>query len=110
MCSVCEQLGFLVRYDDLEPATIHENATQTEVLVPVRLDMEIEGHKLRDTFTWNKNGNYLFILYIHIILLIYHILSYYKINYYIHFTVRDDIFVTYVFEGRLSLHFVYLCI
>ncbi|CAG2183054.1 unnamed protein product, partial [Oppiella nova] len=23
--------------------------------VPVRLDMEIEGHKLRDTFTWNKN-------------------------------------------------------
>lgn len=46
----------MFRYDDLEPAVIHENATQTEVLVPVRLDMEIEGHKLRDTFTWNKNG------------------------------------------------------
>lgn len=48
---------FYSRYDDLEPAVIHENSTQTEVLVPVRLDMEIEGHKLRDTFTWNKNGN-----------------------------------------------------
>jgi len=42
-------------YDDLDPALIHENATQSEILVPVRLDMEIEGHKLRDTFTWNKN-------------------------------------------------------
>lgn len=49
---------FKSRYDDLEPSVIHENATQTEVLVPVRLDMEIEGHKLRDTFTWNKNGEY----------------------------------------------------
>ena len=46
-------------YDDLDPALIHENASQSEVLVPVRLDMEIEGHKLRDTFTWNKNGLYL---------------------------------------------------
>ncbi|GFR18872.1 hypothetical protein TNCT_373701 [Trichonephila clavata] len=46
---------FPLLYDDLEPAVIHENSTQTEVLVPVRLDMEIEGHKLRDTFTWNKN-------------------------------------------------------
>ncbi|KAJ9588301.1 hypothetical protein L9F63_018325 [Diploptera punctata] len=26
-----------------------------ELLVPIRLDMEIEGQKLRDTFTWNKN-------------------------------------------------------
>ncbi len=49
---------FPLLYDDLDPALIHENATQSEVLVPVRLDMEIEGHKLRDTFTWNKNGSY----------------------------------------------------
>ncbi|UYV82732.1 SMARCB1 [Cordylochernes scorpioides] len=42
-------------FDDLDPASTHENATQPEVLVPIRLDMEIEGHKLRDTFTWNKN-------------------------------------------------------
>lgn len=53
-----------IRYDDIEPSVIHENSTQTEVLVPVRLDMEIEGHKLRDTFTWNKNGKYK--IYIHI--------------------------------------------
>lgn len=36
---------------------IHENASQSEVLVPIRLDMEIEGQKLRDAFTWNMNGS-----------------------------------------------------
>lgn len=36
-----------------------ENASQKQLLVPIRLDMEMEGQKLRDTFTWNKNGNYL---------------------------------------------------
>ncbi|KAL3185875.1 hypothetical protein MRX96_028755 [Rhipicephalus microplus] len=46
---------FPLLYDDLDPATLHENSAQPEVLVPIRLDMEIEGHKLRDTFTWNKN-------------------------------------------------------
>jgi len=43
-------------YDDLDPAAIHENANQPEILVPIRLDMEFEGQKLRDCFTWNKNG------------------------------------------------------
>ena len=45
-------------YDDLDPSQIHENASQQEVLVPIRLDMEYEGQKLRDCFTWNKNGLY----------------------------------------------------
>ena len=44
-------------YDDLDPAAIHENANQPELLVPIRLDMEFEGQKLRDCFTWNKNGS-----------------------------------------------------
>ncbi len=35
---------------------VHENSNQLELLVPIRLDMEIEGQKLRDTFTWNRNG------------------------------------------------------
>ena len=35
---------------------INENANQPDVLVPIRVDLEIEGQKLRDTFTWNKNG------------------------------------------------------
>ncbi len=35
---------------------VFENSSQPEVLVPIRLDMEVEGQKLRDTFTWNKNG------------------------------------------------------
>lgn len=33
-----------------------ENAQQIEDLVPIRLDIEMDGQKLRDTFTWNKNG------------------------------------------------------
>ena len=43
-------------FDDTDPSSIHENGNQQEVLVPIRLDMEIEGQKLRDTFTWNRNG------------------------------------------------------
>ena len=46
---------FPLAFDDLDPAIIHENANQPDFLVPIRLDMEIDGHKLRDTFTWNKN-------------------------------------------------------
>lgn len=44
-------------YDDHDMAAIHEAASQPEVLVPVRLDIDIDGQKLRDTFTWNKSGN-----------------------------------------------------
>jgi len=46
---------FPVCFDDTDPNSVHENGQQPEVLVPIRLDMEIEGQKLRDTFTWNKN-------------------------------------------------------
>jgi len=46
---------FPLCFDDTEPANVHENAAQAEVLVPIRLDMDIEGQKLRDTFLWNKN-------------------------------------------------------
>ena len=47
----------VLSFDDHDPAVIHENASQAEVLVPIRLDMEIDGQKLRDAFTWNMNGN-----------------------------------------------------
>ena len=43
-------------FDDTDPELIHDNAMQEEQLVPIRLDMEIEGQRLRDMFTWNKNG------------------------------------------------------
>jgi SWI/SNF-related matrix-associated actin-dependent regulator of chromatin subfamily B member 1 len=42
-------------FDDLDQAATYENAIQQDVLVPIRVDLEIEGQKLRDTFTWNKN-------------------------------------------------------
>ncbi|XP_072034351.1 SWI/SNF-related matrix-associated actin-dependent regulator of chromatin subfamily B member 1-like [Amphiura filiformis] len=51
------QRTFPMCYDDHDPAVIHENASHSDTLVPIRLDMEIEGQKLRDTFTWNKNEN-----------------------------------------------------
>lgn len=48
--------NFNFSFDYTDPAAAIENAQQNEDLVPIRLDMEIEGQKLRDTFTWNKNG------------------------------------------------------
>ena len=33
-----------------------EAAELEEYLVPIRLDIDLEGHRLRDTLTWNKNG------------------------------------------------------
>ena len=35
---------------------MHEAAKLDEYLVPIRLDIDLEGHRLRDTLTWNKNG------------------------------------------------------
>lgn len=49
---------FPMCFDDTDPTLSYENANHPEVLVPIRLDMELEGQKLRDTFTWNKNGTY----------------------------------------------------
>ena len=45
-------------YDDKNPPALYEAAAMPEVLVPIRLDIDIEGQKLRDTFTWNKNGKH----------------------------------------------------
>lgn len=47
---------FPLCFDDTDPQLNIDNAGNSELLVPIRLDMEIEGQKLRDTFTWNKNG------------------------------------------------------
>ncbi|KAF7234864.1 hypothetical protein EG68_10300 [Paragonimus skrjabini miyazakii] len=41
--------------DDSDPVAFHENACQPECLVPIRLDIECDGVKLRDCFTWNRN-------------------------------------------------------
>lgn len=46
---------FPLCFDDLDPSLSFENSNQPDVLVPIRVDLEIEGQKLRDTFTWNKN-------------------------------------------------------
>ncbi|CAF3945773.1 unnamed protein product, partial [Adineta steineri] len=46
---------FPLCFDYTDTSSVLENSQQHEDLVPIRLDMEIEGQKLRDTFTWNKN-------------------------------------------------------
>jgi SWI/SNF-related matrix-associated actin-dependent regulator of chromatin subfamily B protein 1 len=46
---------FPLCFDDLDPSVQFENANQVDILVPIRVDIELEGQKLRDTFTWNKN-------------------------------------------------------
>jgi len=51
---------FPLCFDDTDPSAVHENASQPELLVPIRLDMDIEGQKLRDTFLWNRNEAMLF--------------------------------------------------
>lgn len=50
---------FPMCFDDTDPTLNYENANHEENLVPIRLDMELEGQKLRDTFTWNKNGKFI---------------------------------------------------
>jgi len=42
-------------YDDSDIEAVHQAAKEVEELIPIRLDLELEGKKLRDTFTWNKN-------------------------------------------------------
>jgi hypothetical protein len=39
------------------PEQLKEVAEKEVVLVPMRLDIDYDGKKLRDTFTWNLNGN-----------------------------------------------------
>jgi hypothetical protein len=33
-----------------------EQSNKDDNLVPIRLEFEADGYKLRDTFTWNLNG------------------------------------------------------
>lgn len=50
-CHVC-----YYSFNDKDPNSYYEAAALPEVLVPIRLDIDMDGQKLRDTFTWNKNG------------------------------------------------------
>ena len=46
---------FPLCFDEHDQAAVFENSNQTDILVPIRIDLELEGQKIRDTFTWNKN-------------------------------------------------------
>jgi len=53
--TIIKKKTFPLCFDYTNTSAALENAQQIEDLVPIRLDMEIDGQKLRDTFTWNKN-------------------------------------------------------
>jgi len=42
----------IVRPRKLDP----EDVNRPEQLVPIRLEFDVEHHKMRDTFVWNLNG------------------------------------------------------
>ena len=46
---------FPLCFDDIDQQAASENAQQPDLLVPIRIDLELDGQKIRDTFTWNKN-------------------------------------------------------
>lgn len=35
-----------------------EEADRPEQLVPIRLEFDVDHHKMRDTFVWNLSGTY----------------------------------------------------
>jgi hypothetical protein len=49
-------------YSKLYAAKKQELSSIPEVLVPIRLELEVEGYKLCDNFTWNMNGNALILM------------------------------------------------
>jgi len=40
-----------------------EEAKREEVLVPIRLEFDVEHHRMREAFVWNLNGRYLAVAY-----------------------------------------------
>lgn len=35
-----------------------EEAKREEILVPIRLEFDVEHHRMREAFVWNLNGGY----------------------------------------------------
>ncbi len=45
------------------PKSIHlQEADKPEVLVPIRIEFDVEHHKMREAFVWNLNGTFCFFL------------------------------------------------
>jgi len=40
-----------------------EEAKREEVLVPIRLEFDVEHHRMREAFVWNLNGGYFALAY-----------------------------------------------
>jgi hypothetical protein len=49
---------------DSSKRQLRSAASRSEILIPIRLELEHEAWKLRDTFTWNLLGEYSFSRYV----------------------------------------------
>jgi hypothetical protein len=50
----------MINYDSTQPSALTQNTNQPNLqLIPIKLDFEIEGVRLRDLFLWDKNEPYL---------------------------------------------------
>lgn len=43
----------------LKKKKIYHGSPTAENLVPIRLDIEVDGQRFKDAFTWNPSGNFL---------------------------------------------------
>jgi hypothetical protein len=48
--------GFDNRINDRTDLQMENAALAEEVMIPIRLDMDLESFKIKDAFMWNMNG------------------------------------------------------
>lgn len=53
--NACQRQEYL-HSNDSRLDQLEEQGDKDDMLVPIRLEIELDGYKLRDTFTWNLNG------------------------------------------------------
>ncbi|KAL7677067.1 hypothetical protein ACOME3_003314 [Neoechinorhynchus agilis] len=51
----CKKRAYPLCFDDMDPDAVERNARLPEILVPIRLEIDLDGQKLRDFCLWNKN-------------------------------------------------------
>ena len=65
----CEYPRFMKMFDKLadlaaRPGKVDlEDAKREEILVPIRLEFDVEHHRMREAFVWNLNGGYFAVAY-----------------------------------------------
>lgn len=60
LCAVVPQGSDVSWFDGVRRPRVldAEAANRPEQLVPIRLELDVEHHKMRDTFVWNLSGTF----------------------------------------------------